>query len=355
MNPGGRFLFTAPAQPCTWPDALTGQAGVFSDPPPGGEKMRDPDKNSLLSLAIDPKTPDDGRRLADGLRRLTVDDPALRARIGAVPGQLVIGATSEHHLEVIVDRLTREFGVEAWVGRPEIVYREALTRAADGEMKYAGGRGEYAHVKIRLYPGEPGTGYHFENRVTGGAVPTQFVASVDDGLRDALGRGVLAGYPIDDVRVDLVDGSYHDVDSSAAAFRIAGSLAAQQAARNAGPVLLEPAMRVDVVIPADCADEVMRNLLDRRGAIQSRQTGVETHVIEAVVPLAGLFGYTTDLRSRTRGRGTCTMRFEAYVPVERPGGEDDGDSLVGVPRKPAPAPQDFRVALPEPDDDGSAG
>jgi elongation factor G len=311
---------------------------------------------ALLSLAIDPKTAEDAQRLAHALQQLTAEDSTLCARAGQVAGQVVIGALDEQHLGAILDRLRGEFQVEAGVGRPEVVYREALTRPADGEMKHArqtGGRGEYAHVKIRLYPGEPGTGYIFENNITGGAIPTQFIKAVDHGIQDALSRGVLAGYRIEDVRVDLHDGSYHDTDSSEAAFRTAGLLAAHVAARNAGPFLLEPVMRVEAVVPASCCADVMKNMADRRGQMQSRQDCGEMHTIVARLPLAELFGYTTDLRSRTHGRGSCTMQFEAYIPVQRAGDDDGRDSLVGAPRNPAPKPRDSSVSLPEPEENGT--
>jgi elongation factor G len=308
---------------------------------------------ALLSLAIDPKTADDARRLAHGLEQLMSGDPGLSVQLPQPAGRVVIGCASEQHLEIVVVRLKEEFGVEANVGRPEIAYREALTQPADGEMKYAtqaGDRGRYAHVKLRLNPGEPGSGYVFESNITGGAIPSEFIKAVDDGIRDALSRGLVAGYPIEDVRVDLYDGSYHDTDSSATAFTLAGSLAAQDAARKGAPVLLEPIMRVETVVPPEYLADVMQNIVARRGQFQSRQDCGETHIIRALVPLAELFGYASDLRLRTRGRGTYAMEFERYEPFQAADDGDDRDSLVGAPRRPSPTLRASSVAMPEPED-----
>src|SRR5438045_3472078 len=224
----------------------------------------------------------------------------------------------ELHLEIIVDRLKREFSVEATVGKPQVAYKETLTRPADGEMKYAkqtGGRGQFAHVKIHLFPGEPGTGYIFENETTGGSIPKEYIKPIDEGIKEALTRGILAGYPIDDVRIELYDGSYHDVDSSEMAFKIAGSMAFQDAAKKAKPVLLEPVMRVEVVVPKDYMGDVMGNLSSRRGQIQSQEDRGGTQIIASRVPLSEMFGYATDLRSRTQGRATYSMHFDRYEPA----------------------------------------
>ncbi len=268
---------------------------------------------------------------------------------------MIIHGTSELHLEIIVDRLKREFSVEATVGKPQVAYKETLTCRADGEMKYAkqaGGRGEYGHVKIHLYPGERGSGYIFENETAGGSIPKEFIKPIDQGIREALTLGVLAGYPIDDVRIELYDGSYRDVDSSEMAFKIAGSMAFQDAAKKAGPVVLEPVMRVEVVVPKECMGDVVGNLSSRRGQIQSQEDRDGTQVIRARVPLSEMFGYATDLRSRTKGRATYSMNFDRYQL--RPCGPDDDDrrSPVGAPRRPVPTVNDSAVALPEPDDDG---
>jgi elongation factor G len=226
-----------------------------------------------LFLAITPKTEADQERLGRGLDKLMAEDLTLRVKIRTTGG-VVIGAVGEVHLEIIVDRLKREFNVEAFVGRPQVGYKETLTRPAHGEMKYFKQTGrvcEYGHAKLHVYPGEPGSGYVFEDKLTGGAIPKAFVTSVDDGIKEALTRGVLAGYPVDDVRIELYDGSYHDSDSSERAFKIAGSMAFQEAAKKASPVLLEPVMRVEVVIPHDCTDGVIRNLASRRGVIESQE------------------------------------------------------------------------------------
>ena len=269
----------------------------------------------VISLAIEPKTKSDQEKLGVGLSKLMGEDPTFRVKTDEQTNQVVIAGMGELHLEIIVDRLKREFGVEASVGKPQVAYKETLTRAADGEMKYAkqtGGRGQYGHVKIHLFPGEPGTGYIFENKTTQGSIPKEFIRPVDEGIKEALTRGVIAGYPIDDVRIELYDGSYHDVDSSEMAFKIAGSMAFQDAAKKAKPVLLEPIMKVEVVVPKDYMGDVMGDLAGRRGRIQSQEDRGGTQIINARVPLSEMFGYATDLRSRTQGRATYSMHFEHY-------------------------------------------
>jgi elongation factor G len=269
----------------------------------------------VISLAIEPKTKADQEKLGTGLQKLMAEDPTFRVNTDLQTGQTIIRGMGELHLEIIVDRLKREFNVEASVGKPQVAYKETLTRPADGEMKYAkqtGGRGQYGHVKIHLYPGEPGTGYVFENEIVGGAIPKEFIKPVDEGIKEALTRGVLAGYPIDDVRIELYDGSYHDVDSSEMAFKIAGSMAFQDAAKKAKPILLEPVMRVEVVVPKEYMGDVMGNLSSRRGQIQSQEDRGGTQIISARVPLSEMFGYATDLRSRTQGRATYSMHFDRY-------------------------------------------
>ena len=272
----------------------------------------------VISLAIEPKTKADQEKLGTGLQKLMAEDPTFRVNTDIQTGQTIIRGMGELHLEIIVDRLKREFNVEASVGKPQVAYKETLTRPADGEMKYAkqtGGRGQYGHAKIHLYPGEPGTGYVFENEIVGGSIPKEFIKPIDEGIKEALTRGVLAGYPIDDVRVELYDGSYHDVDSSEMAFKIAGSMAFQDAAKKAKPVLLEPVMRVEVVVPKEHMGDVMGNLSSRRGQIQSQEDRGGTQIIAARVPLSEMFGYATDLRSRTQGRATYSMHFDRYEPA----------------------------------------
>ena len=272
----------------------------------------------VISLAIEPKTKADQEKLGVGLQKLMAEDPTFRVNTDQQTGQVIIAGMGELHLEIIVDRLKREFNVEASVGKPQVAYKETLTRPADGEGRYVkqtGGRGQYGHAKIHLYPGEPGTGYIFENEVIGGSIPKEFIKPIDEGIKEALTRGVLAGYPVDDVKIELYDGSYHDVDSSEMAFKIAGSMAFQDAAKRAKPVLLEPVMRVEVVVPKDYMGDVMGNLASRRGQIQSQEDRGGTQIIDARVPLSEMFGYATDLRSRTQGRATFSMHFDRYEPA----------------------------------------
>jgi elongation factor G len=272
----------------------------------------------VISLAIEPKTKADQEKLGVGLQKLMAEDPTFRVNTDQQTGQVIIAGMGELHLEIIVDRLKREFNVEASVGKPQVAYKETLTRPADGEGRYVkqtGGRGQYGHAKIHLYPGEPGTGYIFENEVTGGSIPKEFIKPIDEGIKEALTRGVLAGYPVDDVKIELYDGSYHDVDSSEMAFKIAGSMAFQDAAKRAKPVLLEPVMRVEVVVPKEYMGDVMGNLASRRGQIQSQEDRGGTQIIAARVPLSEMFGYATDLRSRTQGRATFSMHFDRYEPA----------------------------------------
>jgi elongation factor G len=312
----------------------------------------------LLWLALTPKTKADQERLAQGLQKLMAEDPTFRVKTDHVTGEAVISGMGELHLEIIVHRLTREFNVEASIGRPQVAYKETITRGADGEMKYAkqtDGRGQYAHVKIHLFPADLGSGYTFENEIVGGAIPKEFIKPVDEGIKEAVTRGVLAGYPVDAVRVVLYDGSYHDVDSSEMAFKIAGSMAFWDAAKKAKPVLLEPVMRVEVRVSPEHLDDVADNLSSRGAHIQSQEVRGGMQIINARVPLSDMFGYSSDLRDRSRGRGTFAMQLDHYQPCS-PADENDGsrDSLVGSPRKPPHTLRDSGVALPEPDDDGVA-
>jgi elongation factor G len=269
----------------------------------------------VISLAIEPKTKADQEKLGQGMGKLMAEDPTFRVRTDEQTGQVVIAGMGELHLEIIVDRLKREFGVEASVGKPQVAYKETLTAPAEGEGRFVrqtGGRGQYGHAKIRLLPLPPGSGYQFENEIVGGSVPREYIKPIDQGIQEALTRGVLAGYPIDDVRIELYDGSYHEVDSSEMAFKIAGSMAFQDAAKRARPVLLEPVMRVEVVVPKDYLGDVMGDLASRRGRIQSQEDRGGTQIISARVPLSEMFGYATELRSRTQGRATYSMHFDRY-------------------------------------------
>jgi elongation factor G len=271
----------------------------------------------VISLAIEPKTKADQEKLGMGLGKLMAEDPTFRVKTDEQTGQVVIAGMGELHLEIIVDRLKREFNVEASVGRPQVAYKETLTRPAEGEGRYirqTGGRGQYGHAKIRLVPRQPGEGYEFINNIVGGAIPKEYIKPIDQGIREAMTTGVLAGYPVDDVAIELYDGSFHDVDSSEMAFKIAGSMAFKDAAKKAKPVLLEPVMRVEVVVPKDYMGDVMGNLASRRGHIQSQEDRGGTQIIQARVPLSEMFGYATDLRSRTQGRATYSMHFDRYEP-----------------------------------------
>ena len=292
---------------------ITGDTLCDEDKPIVLESMDFPEP--VISLAIEPKTKSDQEKLGVGLQKLMQEDPTFRVKTDEQTSQVVIAGMGELHLEIIVDRLKREFSVEASTGKPQVAYKETLTRPADGEMRYSkqtGGRGQFAEVKIRLFPGEPGTGYIFENEVKGGSIPREFIKPVDEGIKEALTRGILAGYPIDDVRIELYDGKHHEVDSSEMAFKIAGSMAFQDAAKKAKPVLLEPVMRVEVVVPKEFIGEVMGDLASRRGRIQSQDDRGGTQIVNARVPLSEMFGYATDLRSRTQGRATYSMHFDTY-------------------------------------------
>jgi elongation factor G len=313
------------------------------------------DPPRLISLAVEPKTTIDRERLDRGLRILAAEDSAFGVTIDPGSNQTIIAAINEPHLEMIVHRLAREFGVEASVGKPQIAYKEMVTRAADGEGRFlwqAGGRGQYGHVKIHLSPREPGTGYAFENQIVGGLISTAFIAPIDEGIRDALARGILAGYPIDDVRVVLYEGSYHETDSSAMAFRMAGAMALQDAARRAVPVMVEPMMRIEIVALLEHVGDVIADLVARGGKIQSRETRRVMQTIAARAPLSQLLGYTGGLQSLTNGRATCSMEFDRYERRRRDpdGDDDDRRSLVGEPHTPSPKARGSGTALPEPDE-----
>ncbi len=272
----------------------------------------------VISLAIEPKTKADQEKLGQAMAKLTVEDPTFQVKSDEETGQVVISGMGELHLEILVDRMKREFGVEASVGRPQVAYKETLTHQAEAEGRYVkqtGGRGQFGHVKIRVVPGQPGHGFEFSNDIRGGAIPREYIKSVQDGIRDAMTTGVLAGYPIDDVSVSLYDGSYHDVDSSEIAFRVAGSMAFRTAASKAGAELLEPVMRVEVVVPAEYMGDIIGDLNSRRGRIRSMEAKGGTQIVNSRVPLSEMFGYATDLRSRTQGRATFSMHFDRYEQV----------------------------------------
>jgi elongation factor G len=281
------------------------------------ESMEFPDP--VISVAIEPKTKGDQDKLATGLQRLSDEDPTFRVRTDEETGQTLIAGMGELHLEIIVDRLLREFNVDANVGRPQVAYRETIGRPVqkvEGRfVRQTGGRGQYGHVVIDMEPAEPGDGYEFIDRIVGGAVPREYIPSVDLGIQEAMESGVLAGYPVVDLRVSLIDGSYHEVDSSEIAFKVAGSMAFKNAAQRAQPKLLEPVMAVEVVVPEDFLGDVMGDLNARRGRVEGLEPRGNAQAIRARVPLATMFGYATDLRSTTQGRATFTMQFDRYEEV----------------------------------------
>jgi elongation factor G len=272
----------------------------------------------VISIAIEPKTKADQEKLGFSLQKLMMEDPSFQVRNDEETGQTIISGMGELHLEIIVDRLLREFKVEANVGRPQVAYRETITRPAKQEGRYirqTGGRGQYGHVWITVEPGEKGKGFEFVNKIVGGSIPREYIPAVEKGIVEAAEGGVIAGYPVVDVKVSLIEGSYHEVDSSEMAFKIAGSMAFKAACHGAGPILLEPVMGVEVVSPEDFMGDVIGDLSSRRGRIQGIEARGKTQVIGAHVPLAQMFGYATDLRSKTQGRATYTMQFDHYEPA----------------------------------------
>ncbi|WP_455199785.1 elongation factor G [Kaarinaea lacus] len=278
------------------------------------ERMEFPEP--VISVAIEPKTKVDQEKMGIALSKLAQEDPSFRVHTDEESGQTIISGMGELHLEIIVDRMLREFKVGANVGAPQVAYREAITKTVNSEGKYVkqtGGRGKYGHVWLRIEPSEPGSGFEFVNEIVGGAVPREYISAVEAGIKDQMQNGVLAGYPIEDARVALYDGSYHDVDSDEVSFRMAGSMAFRKGALEAGPVLLEPVMTVDVVTPEDYMGDVMGDLNRRRGIVQGMEDSVSGKNIKAEVPLAEMFGYATDLRSMSQGRATYSMEFSKYA------------------------------------------
>lgn len=274
----------------------------------------------VISVAIEPKTKADQEKLSQSLAKLAQEDPSFRVSFDEETGQTIISGMGELHLEIIVDRLLREFKVSANVGKPQVAYKETIRAAAKAEGKFvrqSGGRGQYGHVVIEIEPAETGKGFEFINKIVGGTIPREYIPAVEKGIKEALDSGVLAGYPVVDVRATLYDGSYHEVDSSEMAFKIAGSMAFKEAAKKARPVLLEPIMSVEVVTPEEYMGDVMGDLNSRRGRIQSMEKRGNSQVIRAEVPLSEMFGYATDLRSKTQGRATYTMQFSRYEEVPK--------------------------------------
>jgi elongation factor G len=274
----------------------------------------------VISIAIEPKTKADQEKLSQALQKLAQEDPSFRVTYDEETGQTLISGMGELHLEIIVDRLVREFKVGANVGKPQVAYRETIRTPAKAEGKFirqTGGRGQYGHVFIEIEPLEKGKGFEFVNRIVGGTIPKEYIPAVEKGIKEAMERGVIAGYPIVDVKATLYDGSYHEVDSSEMAFKIAASMAFKEAAKKAEPVLLEPIMSIEVVTPEEYMGDVIGDLNGRRGKIQSMERRGNTQVIRALVPLAEMFGYATDLRSKTQGRATYTMQFSHYEEVPK--------------------------------------
>jgi elongation factor G len=274
----------------------------------------------VISVAIEPKTKSDQEKLGTAIQRLAEEDPTFRVSSNEETGQTIIEGMGELHLEVLVDRMKREFKVEANVGKPQVAYRETLTKKVDRvdytHKKQTGGSGQFAKVQIAIEPNnEEGGGYLFENKVTGGRIPREYIPSVDAGAQEAMQHGVLAGYPMVDVKVTLLDGAYHDVDSSELAFKIAGSMAFKDGARQAGPALLEPMMAVEVTTPEDFMGDVIGDLNSRRGQVQAMEERSGARVVKALVPLSEMFGYVGDLRSRTQGRASYSMQFDSYAQV----------------------------------------
>ena len=272
----------------------------------------------VIQLAIEPKTKADQEKLGMAIAKLVQEDPTLKVSTDPDTGQTILAGMGELHLEIIVDRMQREFGVGANVGKPQVAYRETIRRKSDGEGRFvrqSGGRGQYGHAKIHVEPLQTGGGFEFENKIVGGTVPKEFIGPIEKGIVEALEGGILAGFPMSDVKVTLYDGSYHDVDSSEMAFKIAGSMAIKDAAHKAKPVLLEPIMAVEVVVPDEYMGPVNGDLISRRGRLEGMEMRGTTQIIKAMVPLSDMFGYATELRSRTQGRGSFTMHFGRYEEV----------------------------------------
>ncbi|MCX7771373.1 MAG: elongation factor G [Proteobacteria bacterium] len=272
----------------------------------------------VISIAVEPKTKADQEKLGSSLQKLAMEDPSFRVKTDEETGQTIISGMGELHLEIIIDRLMREFKVEANVGKPQVAYKETITSKAQAEGKYirqTGGRGQYGHCWLSVEPLEPGSGFIFENKIVGGVVPKEYIPAIEKGVREAMELGVLAGYPVIDLKVTLFDGSYHEVDSSEMAFKIAASMGFKEAFMKAKPILLEPIMKVEVVTPENFMGDVMGDLNSRRGRIQGMEMRGNAQVITCFVPLSEMFGYATDLRSMTQGRATYTMQFSHYEPV----------------------------------------
>jgi elongation factor G len=271
-------------------------------------------------VAVEPKTKQDIEKLSKALQALSDEDPTFRVKVDPETNQTVIAGMGELHLEILVDRMLREYKVEATVGAPQVAYRETVRKPVRAEGKFirqSGGKGQYGHVVIELEPGEPGSGFVFVSKIVGGAIPKEYISPSEQGMKEACESGIVAGYPVIDLKATLVDGSFHDVDSSEMAFKIAGSMAIKEAVMKATPVLLEPMMKVEVEVPEDFIGNVIGDLNSRRGQIEGQETEAGIAKVSAKVPLAEMFGYATDIRSKTQGRGIFTMEFSHYEEVPR--------------------------------------
>ncbi len=298
-------------------DTTTGDTLCAENAPIILEKMEFPD--TVIQIAVEPKTKADQEKMGTALSKLAEEDPTFKVTTNQETGQTLISGMGELHLEIIVDRMKREFKVEANVGKPQVAYRETINGATDVEEKYAkqsGGRGQYGHVKMKVEANH-GKGYEFINEITGGAIPREYIPAVDKGIQEALEAGVVAGYPVQDIKVTLYDGSYHEVDSSEMAFKIAGSMAIKKGLRAANPVLLEPIFKVEVTTPEEYMGDVIGDLNSRRGQVSGMTDRNNAKIIDAEVPLSQMFGYATDLRSKTQGRASYSMEFEKYVEVPK--------------------------------------
>jgi len=297
-------------------DTGTGDTLCDLDDPVILESMEFPEP--VIQVAIEPKSKADQDKMSVALSKLAEEDPTFKAETDHETGETLIAGMGELHLDIIVDRLKREFKVEANIGNPQVSYRETFTKTVEAEGKFvrqSGGKGQFGHVWIEFSPNDEGEGYEFEDAIVGGSVPREYIPSVDAGLQDAMENGVLAGYPLVDVKAKLYDGSYHDVDSSEAAFKVAASLALRNAAKSAGPVILEPMMAVEITVPEEYLGDVMGHISSRRGQIEGQEPRGNALIVKGTIPLSEMFGYATTLRSSTQGRGTFSMQFAHYAPV----------------------------------------
>ena len=274
----------------------------------------------VISVAVEPATKNDQEKMGVALQKLAEEDPTFRVHTDQETGQTIISGMGELHLQIIVDRMLREFKVDCKVGEPQVAYRETIRKSVEAEGKFvrqSGGHGQYGHCWLKIEPQEPGEGFCFENKVVGGAIPKEFIKPIEEGVKQAMESGVIAGYPVVDVKATVYDGSFHEVDSSEAAFKIAGSMAFKNGAEKANPVLLEPVVKVEVIVPEDYMGDVIGDLNSRRGRIEGMEPRNGAQVINAFVPLSEMFGYSTDLRSKTQGRGNYSMEVSHYEEVPK--------------------------------------